>query len=105
MSALLGSDGIYLKYCENNHFESVICVQHVEKNVCFDLCKVGNLPEIEYMCRKNSKSQTDMSKNSYISKNNYCFSKYNKRKLSLQKNIKYQESVLHKENKKSHEQN
>lgn len=83
MRTMLRCDGIYLKYCENNHFEPVICVQDVYKKVCFNLCKVGNLPETQYMCRiqNNSKIHVERTSNS----NNNCFTKYYKRKLSLQK--------------------
>lgn len=47
----MSSDGIYLKHCENNYFEPVICVQDVDK-VCFGLCKVDNLTKT-----RNSKTR------------------------------------------------
>jgi len=65
-------------------------VQPVDKKVCFDMCKVSNLPETLYMCRKN-----------YLHfKGNNCFSKYNKRKCAFRKKKIFNIIVLYKENEK-----
>ncbi|XP_016118254.1 uncharacterized protein [Sinocyclocheilus grahami] len=98
MSALLGSDGIYLKHCENNNFEPVICVQHVEKNVCFDLCKVGNLPETQFM--KYHENVLHKEKVKYMNKRKYQENVLYKEKVKDTSKRKYQDNVLHKENVK-----
>ncbi|XP_050957725.1 LOW QUALITY PROTEIN: uncharacterized protein LOC127158760, partial [Labeo rohita] len=80
MGTVSRNQGIYLKQCDS-YFEPVICVQHGDKKVCFDLCKV----EI---------------------KKNVCKRKYEEDVLYKEKKKndtkrKYQEEELYKEKKKN----
>ena len=96
VSSVLTNEGIYLKH-ENNHFEPVVCVRHVDEQICFDLCKVGNSSETQYMCTRNTKVQAQSNGNSCSSKINYCFSKHLKMKQQFQKKMKYMDNLLHRQ--------
>ncbi len=41
-STLLSIEGIYVKQSQNEHFETVVCVQDSDKQSCFGLCKNGH---------------------------------------------------------------
>ena len=78
----LSDEGIYLKQCDDNHFEQVVCVQNKDQLVCCGLCKV----ETKYMCTRQLKLETDSTLNVSVNVN-YCFSKYLKRKKNFKNKV------------------
>jgi len=103
-SKMLSNEGIYLKHCENNIFEPVVCVQHVDREICFDLCKVGN--SFETMPRRSvDKCTVKGSENAQSDATicspppRQCISKYYKRrnmnemKMHYKNNLIYQKTV------------
>lgn len=87
MATLLSSEGIYIKQCKMDHFETVVCVQHIGELGCFSLCSL-DISESQYRCRRSSKAQAESTASISSSDGNYCFSKYLKRKERFQK-LKY----------------
>ncbi|XP_051258603.1 uncharacterized protein LOC127365008 [Dicentrarchus labrax] len=92
--AKLSNGGIYLKHCENNHFEPVVCVQQVNEQVCFQLCKRS---ETRYHLRDPKvQEQSPMDTTSTMKKTN-CLSKYMKNKRRFQSMFRYHNNVLYRE--------
>ncbi|KAF0046105.1 hypothetical protein F2P81_002634 [Scophthalmus maximus] len=101
-SRLLTNEGIYLKCCEDNNFEAVVCVEHLDEDYCFDLCKLGNLSEPLYMCTRKSKEEaviiaTATISSQQVSNIDYIVSKYVKRSKDLKKKMKYLGNKLYME--------
>lgn len=96
-TSVLTSEGIYLTH--ENNFESVICVKHVDRQDCFGLCKVDDVPHKRYFFRGHTNGQ-DQSTKSVSNSSRNCFSKYLKGKRYLKSNIKYQQNVLDRQKRK-----
>ncbi len=76
----------------DNHFEPVVCVQHICKTICYALCKVNNTSETQYRHRRTSvdkchefnvegNSSVQVQVGEYISRvKSFFYSKYCKTK-------------------------
>ncbi|KAA0701445.1 ATP-dependent DNA helicase PIF1 [Triplophysa tibetana] len=94
MSTLLSSEGIYLKQCENNNFEPVICVQHAHETVCFDLCKKKRVME---MSRKKYRNDVFHKKRVMeMSRKKYRNDVFHKKRVMEMSRKKYRNDVFHK---------
>ena len=83
----VSEEGIYLKQCEDNHFEQVVCVQNKDQLGCFGLCKDAS-SEMQYMCTRKVKLETDSTSHSSVNVK-HCFTKYSKIKRNLQNTRAY----------------
>ena len=91
----VSDEGIYLKQCEGNHFEQVVCVQNKDQLVCFELCK-EDTSETQYMCTRNVKLETDSTSPSCVNVK-YCFTTYLKTKRYLQNTRAYHLNDLYRQ--------